>query len=213
VKGVADEDPKKNGCPPPEPVDTDGDGIFDPEDACVDVKGVPNEDPKKNGCPPPKDTDGDGIFDPDDACPAEKGPPDDDRTKNGCPKSVRVVDNEIVILEQVQFDTGKATIKPASNDLLDQVAAVLTQHPEMLKVEVQGHTDNRGSAALNKKLSQARADAVKKAMVQRGVSADRLVTKGYGPDKPIDENGTDEGRQRNRRVQFVILDKQPKETL
>lgn len=213
VKGVADEDPKKNGCPPPEPVDTDGDGIFDPDDACVDVKGVPNEDPKKNGCPPPKDTDGDGIFDPDDACPAEKGPPDDDRTKNGCPKSVRVVENEIVILEQVQFDTGKATIKPASNDLLDQVAAVLTQHPEMLKVEVQGHTDNRGSAALNKKLSQARADAVKKAMVQRGVSADRLVTKGYGPDKPIDDNGTDEGRQRNRRVQFLILDKQPKETL
>lgn len=213
VKGVADEDPKKNGCPPPEPVDTDGDGIFDPDDACVDVKGVPNEDPKKNGCPPPKDTDGDGIFDPDDACPGEKGPRDDDRTKNGCPKSVRVVDNEIVILEQVQFDTGKATIKPASNDLLDQVAAVLTQHPEMLKVEVQGHTDNRGAAAMNKKLSQARADAVKKAMIQRGVSADRLVTKGYGPDKPIDENGTDEGRQKNRRVQFVILDKQPKESL
>jgi OOP family OmpA-OmpF porin len=213
VKGVADEDPKKNGCPPPEPIDTDGDGIFDPEDACVDVKGVPNDDPKKNGCPPPVDTDGDGIFDPDDACPAEKGPRDDDRTKNGCPKFVRVVQNEIVILEQVQFDTGKATIKPASNDLLDQVAEVLTQHPEMLKVEVQGHTDNRGSAALNKKLSQARADAVKKAMVQRGVSADRLVTKGYGPDKPIDENGTEEGRQRNRRVQFVILEKQPKETL
>jgi len=112
----------------------------------------------------------------------------------------------------VQFDTGKATIKPASNDLLNEVAQVLLQHPEMVRIEVQGHTDNRGSAALNKKLSQARADAVKKALVQRGVSAERLVTKGYGPDKPIDENGTEEGRQKNRRVQFMILDKQPKET-
>jgi outer membrane protein OmpA-like peptidoglycan-associated protein len=213
VKGIADDDPKKNGCPPPEPVDTDGDGIFDPDDACVDVKGVADEDPKKNGCPPPKDTDGDGIFDPDDACPAEKGPPDEDRTKNGCPKAVRVVENEIVILEQVQFDTGKATIKQASDELLNEVAEVLTQHPEMTKVEVQGHTDNRGTAAMNKKLSQARADAVKKALVQRGVSGDRLTTKGYGPDKPIDDNGTDEGRQKNRRVQFVIVEKQAKETL
>jgi OOP family OmpA-OmpF porin len=214
VKGVADEDPSKNGCPPPpKPVDTDGDGIFDPNDACVDVPGVADEDPKKNGCPPPKDTDGDGIVDPDDACPAEKGPPDEDRTKNGCPKAVRVVENEIVILEQVQFDTGKATIKKASDELLGEVAAVLTQHPEMTKIEVQGHTDNRGSAALNKKLSQARADAVKQALVERGVSSDRLVTKGYGPDKPIDDNVSDEGRQRNRRVQFVIVEKQPKETL
>jgi outer membrane protein OmpA-like peptidoglycan-associated protein len=213
VKGIADEDPKKNGCPPAEPVDTDGDGIFDPADACVTVKGVRDEDPKKNGCPPPKDSDGDGILDPEDACPAEKGPRDDDPTKNGCPKSVRVVENEIVILEQVQFDTGKATIKKASTELLDEVAQVLTQHPEMTRIEVQGHTDNRGSAALNKTLSQARADAVRKALMQRGVAAERLVTKGYGPDKPIDENSTDEGRQRNRRVQFVILEKQPKETL
>ena len=211
VKGVADQDPKKNGCPAP--VDTDGDGIFDPEDACLTVKGVADEDPKKNGCPAPVDTDGDGIFDPEDACPAEKGARDEDPKKNGCPKSVRVVENEIVILEQVQFDTAKATIKSASNALLDEVAQVLVQHPEMTKIEVQGHTDNRGSAALNKKLSQARADSVRKALTQRGVGAERLVTKGYGPDKPIDENGTDEGRQRNRRVQFVILEKQPKETL
>jgi len=210
VKGVASEDPKKNGCPLP--LDTDGDGIFDPEDACLTVKGVADEDPKKNGCPAPVDTDGDGIFDPQDACPAEKGARDDDPAKNGCPKSVRVVKNEIVILEQVQFDTGKATIKSASNPLLDEVAQVLMQHPEMTKIEVQGHTDNRGSAALNKKLSQARADSVRKALSQRGVAVERLETKGYGPDKPIDDNGTDEGRQKNRRVQFVILEKQTQET-
>src|SRR6478609_9657080 len=211
VKGIASEDPKKNGCPPP--VDTDGDGIFDPEDACVAVKGVADADPAKNGCPAPVDTDGDGIFDPQDACPAEKGARDDDPAKNGCPKAVRVVENEIVILEQVQFDTAKATIKSASNPLLDEVAQVLMQHPEMTKIEVQGHTDNRGSAALNKKLSQARADSVRKALIQRGLGAERLVTKGYGPDKPVDENSTEVGRQKNRRVQFVILEKQPKESL
>src|SRR6185369_17490643 len=97
---------------------------------------IANEDPKKNGCPPPKDSDGDGILDPDDACPAEKGPRDDDPSKNGCPKAVRVSGHEIVILEQVQFDTGKATIKPQSNELLDEVGQVLTQHTEMTKVEV-----------------------------------------------------------------------------
>ena len=215
VKGVADEDPKLNGCPkvePAKPVDSDGDGIFDPDDACPAEKGVADEDPKKNGCPKPVDSDGDGIFDPDDACPAEKGPRDDDPSKNGCPKAVRVQGHEIVILEQVQFDTGKATIKPASNELLDEVGQVLVQHPEMTKVEVQGHTDNRGSAALNKTLSQARAEAVRKALLKRGIAAERLVAQGYGADKPLEGNDTDEGRQKNRRVQFVILETQSKET-
>lgn len=212
VKGVADADPKKNGCPPPAPVDTDGDGIFDPDDACPTDKGVADPDPKKNGCPAPKDSDGDGILDPDDACPSEKGPRDQDPSKNGCPKAVRVSGHEIVILEQVEFDTGKATIKPGSAELLDEVGQVLTQHPEMTKVEVQGHTDNRGAAFFNKTLSQSRADAVRKALIQRGIAAERLVAKGYGPDKPIEDNSTEEGRQKNRRVQFVILETQSKET-
>lgn len=215
VKGIPDADEKKNGCPPEEkPKDSDGDGILDPADACPTVKGIEQQDPKLNGCPPvpPKDSDGDGILDKDDACPAEKGAPDKDPTKNGCPKSVRVSDNEIIILEQVQFDTGKATIKNESNALLDEVGQVFSQHPEINKVEVQGHTDNRGAAAMNKKLSQSRADAVRKALIARGIAAERLVAKGYGPDKPVADNDTDDGRQKNRRVQFLIVDKQSKET-
>jgi outer membrane protein OmpA-like peptidoglycan-associated protein len=208
VKGVETDDPKTNGCPP----DRDHDGIIDKEDACPDEKGIADDDPKKNGCPPPKDTDGDGILDPDDACPNEKGAADPDPKKNGCPKSVRVSEKEVVILEQVQFDTGKATIRKVSDDLLDQVAAVLKEHPELTKLEVQGHTDDRGSRAMNDTLSQARANAVMKAMVQRGVAAERLTAKGYGQNQPLDTNTTEEGRQRNRRVQFIILDKQPKET-
>jgi OOP family OmpA-OmpF porin len=209
VPGVADPDPKKNGCPPPPP-DRDHDGIPDAQDACPDVPGVANPDPAKNGCPPPPpDRDGDGIPDAQDACPDEKGPSNPDPKKNGCP-IVHVTDKEVVILEQVQFDTGKATIKAVSSDLLDAVASVLTSHPELLRLEVQGHTDSKGSRALNRHLSQARADAVMAALVKRGVNKNRMIAKGYGPDQPIASNDTDEGRQQNRRVQFSILEKQPK---
>jgi outer membrane protein OmpA-like peptidoglycan-associated protein len=207
VKGVHTEDPKTNGCPAPK--DRDGDGIPDAEDACPDVKGVPTKDPKTNGCP--LDTDGDGIPDDQDACPNEKGVPDPDPTKNGCPKAVRVNDQEIVILDQVQFDTGKATIKKVSDALLDEVADVIREHPEITRLEVQGHTDNRGTKAGNKTLSQQRAEAVMKALVFRKIEPARLVAKGYGQDAPIAENTTDAGRQKNRRVQFKIVEKRPKE--
>jgi outer membrane protein OmpA-like peptidoglycan-associated protein len=200
-KGPRDIDPKKNGCP-----DRDGDGIVDPMDACPDVKGLPDPDPKKNGCPP-IDSDGDGILDPEDACPFEKGVRDPDPKKNGCPKAVRVSETEIFILEQVQFDTAKATIKKVSDPLLDEVAGVLKEHSEIFKIEVQGHTDNKGLAAQNKILSQQRADAVMKALIKRGIDKGRMTAKGYGQDKPIASNDTDEGRQKNRRVQFTILDK------
>ena len=206
-KGPRTEDPKTNGCPP----DRDGDGILDAQDACPDEKGLPNPDPSKNGCPP-KDSDGDGILDPEDACPHEKGVPNADPDKNGCPRAVRVTETEIVILEQVQFDTGKANIKGVSDQLLDEVAEVLTEHPEITKIEVQGHTDNRGAPAFNRTLSQGRANAVTNALHKRGVAADRLSAKGYGLEQPIADNTTDEGRQKNRRVQFVIVTKLPKGT-
>jgi OmpA-OmpF porin, OOP family len=207
--GVPSEDPAKNGCPPPPP-DRDGDGIPDAKDACPDVKGVASNDPLENGCPP--DTDGDGIRDDVDACPNEKGPPDTDPQKNGCPKSVRVTDGEIVILEQVQFKTGSAVILPASDDLLRQVAGVLAEHPEILTIEVQGHTDSRGGKAYNKKLSQKRADSVRKWLINLGqVDGGRLSARGYGMAEPIADNGTAEGRQQNRRVQFKILDKKNRE--
>ncbi len=205
VPGVADPDAKKNGCPP----DKDNDGVYDAQDACPDIAGVKTSDPATNGCP--GDTDGDKIRDDKDACPNEKGAADPDPKQNGCPKAVRVTDTEVIILQQVQFDTSKATIRKVSDALLDEVAAVLNEHPELLKIEIQGHTDSRGSKQLNTKLSQARADAVKAAMVKRGVSADRLQTMGFGPDRPVGDNANEEGRQQNRRVQFVILEKKMKD--
>ena len=203
--GVRSSDPEKNGCPPPPP-DRDGDGIIDRDDACPDLVGVPNDDPSQNGCPP--DTDGDGIRDDVDACPREKGKPDADPQKNGCPTFVRVTEEEIVILQQVQFRTNSARIKPESDELLTQVAMVLAEHPEIIKVEVQGHTDNRGGKRYNKKLSDRRAAAVVKWLVKRGdVDPSRLTSYGYGMEEPIAENTTREGRQKNRRVQFKIVEK------
>lgn len=198
--GVASEDPKKNGCPP----DRDGDGIIDAKDACPDVKGVADPDPAKNGCP--GDKDGDGIRDDKDACPEQKGPADPDPSKNGCP-TVRVFAGEIVILQQVQFDTAKATIKKVSDPLLDQVAQVMREHPEIVKIEVQGHTDSKGNAQGNLRLSQDRADSVRKALIKRKIDGARLTAKGYGQTVPIADNDTDEGRQKNRRVQFKIIEK------
>ena len=197
VPGVANADPTKNGCP----ADTDGDGILDKDDACVNVPGSANADPAKNGCP---DTDGDGIVDGKDACPDNPGAANADPTKHGCPKVV-MTEKEIVILERIEFETGKAVIRPVSDDIVNQVAKVMKDYPDILSLEVQGHTDNVGSPIHNKILSNGRAKAVKAALIARGIESSRLVAKGFGQDKPIASNTSDVGRQKNRRVQFIIL--------
>ncbi len=202
VAGVADPDPKKNGCPP----DKDGDGIVDASDACPDVPGVADPDPKRNGCPPDKD--GDGILDANDACPDQPGPADPDPKKNGCPKVILTA-KAIVITEQIHFEFNKAAIQPDSDALLQQIAKVLIDHPELKKLQIEGHTDNQGGGAYNMTLSQKRADAVKKWLVDHGVAADRLVAKGFGLTKPIADNKKPEGREKNRRVEFNILDPKP----
>ncbi|WP_437316143.1 OmpA family protein [Sorangium sp. So ce385] len=201
VAGVASDDPRKNGCPP----DQDEDGVPDSEDACPEVKGLRSKDPEKNGCP--RDTDGDTFRDDKDACPREKGFADPDPEKHGCPKAVRVTDKNVVILQQVQFDTDKATIKPVSDPLLDEVAQVLKEHPEIVLIEIQGHTDDRGTDEHNRVLSQNRANSVMAALVRRGIDSTRLTAQGYGRDQPLDNNATEAGRQRNRRVQFIIIKK------
>ncbi|HSN93334.1 MAG TPA: OmpA family protein [Anaeromyxobacteraceae bacterium] len=187
--------PQEKGCPPK---DSDGDGIFDHEDACPDVKGVAEE----KGCPP-KDSDGDGIIDAQDRCPKEPGVP----AEQGCPPARAKISAEtgkIDIKEKVFFDTGKSTIQPRSFGLLDDVAALLVANPKVGPVTVEGHTDDRGPAELNRTLSQARAEAVKAYLVGKGVDASRLEAKGFGPDRPAQPNTTKAGREANRRVEFVI---------
>ncbi|NUP09872.1 MAG: OmpA family protein [Polyangiaceae bacterium] len=207
-RGVASSDPKRHGCPGE--VDTDLDGIADRSDACPNVKGSRSDDPSKNGCPAP-DGDKDGIADVDDACPSERGFPNPDKAHHGCPKEVRVTSGEIVILRQVRFKFGQSaldqTVDPVSDDLLTEVRDVIQEHPEIETIEVQGHADDMGTADFNKTLSQQRAEAVRRWLTTRGIDPKRLVAKGYGSTVPVASNTTDEGRQRNRRVQFVIIKK------
>ena len=198
--GPSSDDARKNGCPLP--LDADGDEIADGDDACPQLAGVKTADPGTNGCP--ADSDGDGFRDDQDACPHEKGVDDADPAQRGCPKLVRVTRDEILILEQVEFDTNQATIKSASDALLASVAQVMKEHPEILVVEVQGHTDDRGKKARNAILSQDRATAVVGTLVGQGVEAGRLSAKGYGQDAPIASNEDEEGRRKNRRVQFLV---------
>lgn len=200
VPGVATDDPKTNGCPP----DRDGDGIHDPQDACPDVKGVANPDPKLNGCPP--DQDGDGVLDADDACPTVPGPKNSDPKKNGCPLVI-VTEKAIQITEQVKFKFNSAELLKESDGILEAVRAVLEAHPEITKVRVEGHTDNVGQAAYNKQLSARRAASVTKWLTDHKIDKGRLVSQGFGMEQPIDVNTTEEGRANNRRVAFVILEK------
>jgi outer membrane protein OmpA-like peptidoglycan-associated protein len=201
--GVASTDPTKNGCPVPP--DRDRDGIADRDDACPGEIGVASPDVAKNGCPIPPDGDQDGIADRDDACPTVYGDPDPIPAKNGCPK-VRVVAGEIQILERIEFENNQATLRPESTPIVQAVARVLGDHPEIKKVRVEGYTDSKGKAASNLVLSQARVDAVVLWLTGRGVDGTRLVAKGFGKEHPVASNGTAGGRQRNRRVQFIILE-------
>jgi outer membrane protein OmpA-like peptidoglycan-associated protein len=120
------------------------------------------------------------------------------------PARVVVTREKLELKDKVFFDTGKATIKPVSYSLLDEVAAALKSHDEVKRVEVGGHTDSLGDAALNKSLSQQRAAAVRAYLLEKGVEPSRLEAKGYGEEKPIEPNTTPKGREANRRVEFSI---------
>jgi outer membrane protein OmpA-like peptidoglycan-associated protein len=192
-------DPKTNGCPVR---DLDGDGIPDTEDACPDQPGPRRLDPRTNGCP---DRDGDGIPDPLDACPDKPGPGDPDPLKNGCPKAM-IVGQTIVILDQVRFATASARIVrgPESEEILQAVLKILLEHPA-LKVRVEGHTDDQGNAAANRRLSAQRAASVVRWLVGHGIAARRLSSAGLGQTRPLDSNATEAGRLKNRRVEFHIV--------
>jgi outer membrane protein OmpA-like peptidoglycan-associated protein len=197
-KGVETSDPETNGCPP----DRDGDGIYDAEDACPDVKGVATpDDPAKHGCP--GDRDQDKIVDPEDACPDNAGPRNEDKSKHGCP-AARVEQGQIKIIERIEFKTGSDKILPESFEIMEAVRAILAEHAEITRISVEGHTDNVGKAEPNKKLSQRRAESVMKWLMDKGVARARLEAHGFGMERPIADNETDAGKQKNRRVEFHI---------
>ena len=102
----------------------------------------------------------------------------------------------------INFDTGKSDVKPESQGTVGQIAALMTAHPE-LKLSIEGHTDNVGTPAANKTLSEARARAVMAAVVKAGVGSARLAAVGWGQEKPVADNRGEDGRAKNRRVEIV----------
>ncbi len=218
------------GCPDP---DNDKDGIPDVADKCPNNPEDKDGFEDADGCPDP-DNDKDGIPDTQDRCPNEPGPkenggcPDTDRDKDGivdrldkCPDvpGVRELDGcpppppppppprkKIEIIGKIEFETNKAVIRPESFHIVDQVVKVMKENGHIKLVRVEGHTDSRGKARKNRVLSQQRAESVVRYLVEHGIAAERLVAKGYGPDRPIDDNASETGRDRNRRVEFTILE-------
>jgi OOP family OmpA-OmpF porin len=129
------------------------------------------------------------------------------------PARVVLTESNIAIMDKVQFEVGKAALLPASHALLDEVAKMLKDNPQVELISVEGHTDSTGSPDFNRKLSQQRAESVAKYMSSKGVKAARMEPKGFGPDRPVADNETDPGREANRRVEFNILKQGPKKVL
>src|SRR5579863_2272044 len=121
------------------------------------------------------------------------------------PPRVEVRDNKIEIHEKIQFDFDKATIKPASFDLMNEIGTVITKNPQIKRIQIEGYASSEGDAAHNKKLSDDRAKAVMKYLTDHGIAQPRLTAIGFGVDKPIADN-TEDGREANRRVEFSILE-------
>lgn len=215
---------KKAPPPAPAPADTDKDGVDDAHDGCPDVAGPIDN----NGCPlpppapvpapvvvapPPPDRDNDGVVDARDACVEIPGPADND----GCPVSAppppapapepaaKVVGNEIVILQQIQFETGSDVIKGESVPTMEAILAAVNSLPADARFLVEGFTDSKGSVKNNERLSLKRAKSVAKWLGQHGVASTRFTTAGLGPSRPIQSNDTEEGRKANRRVEIHIV--------
>jgi outer membrane protein OmpA-like peptidoglycan-associated protein len=125
------------------------------------------------------------------------------------PPKVEVKAEKIELGETVQFEVDSANLVENSKSLLNEVADAMKQHPEVTKVQIEGHTDSTASHRHNQKLSEQRAAAVKAYLVSKGVDASRMTTKGFGQDKPVADNKTEEGRFKNRRVDFVIIGGKP----
>lgn len=180
-----------NGCP-----DTDGDGIPDKDDKCPDVAG-----PAENGGCPWPDTDGDGVLDKDDLCPEVAGP----ASNKGCPEPTTDDQKKLnQYAKTILFDTGKATIKFESAEILNQIINVLKKYPNS-RFRIEGHTDSTGKKQKNIELSQNRADAVKIYLIQAGIASNRLESQGFGPEKPIASNKNKKGRALNRRVEINLI--------
>ncbi len=200
VDGRNDQD----GCPE---LDRDNDGLDDDIDACKDEPEDKDRFKDEDGCPD-LDNDNDGLPDTRDLCPLDAEVVNGESDEDGCPDDVKavLVADRIVILDKVLFYTDTAKIIPKSEPILDAVLKTLIDNPQVKKLRVEGHTDDRGPDKHNADLSQRRADAIREYLIAGGIAPERLEAKGYGEAVPVADNTTDAGREQNRRVEFMIIE-------
>lgn len=189
--------PEGRGCPMK---DKDGDGLEDDVDQCPEQKG----EPQLNGCPE-LDSDRDKVINRLDSCPNEVGTEEN----HGCPTHkmplVTLSRARMELSGRVFFVPAQPMLEPRSISLLNWVVRVINEHPEFPLIVVGAHTDNRGFAEANLRLSQMRAESVRQYLIKNGVAPERVEARGYGDTRPIDSNATSIGRENNRRVEFIIV--------
>jgi len=185
-----------NGCP----VDTDRDGVADYLDTCPNTAAGTQVD--ASGCPVARDADRDGVIDANDRCP--NTPAGSRVDANGCPLAELPAVNASLVIRNISFRSGSPALLPTSYAELDRVAAAIVATPNS-RWEIGGHTDARGVAAANMRLSQRRAQAVITYLASKGVSASALTAVGYGATRSVAPNTTAAGRAQNRRVEIKRL--------
>jgi outer membrane protein OmpA-like peptidoglycan-associated protein len=197
-----DQDGFEDNDGKPDP-DNDGDGILDGKDKAPndpeDMDGFEDED----GVPDP-DNDGDGIADKDDKCPNQPETVNGYDDEDGCPDTkpeIAVAKGAAIVLDGINFASGSSNVTSGSKSTLDKVVNTMRSNPE-LEIEIRGYTDNTGSLAGNKNLSQKRAESVRQYLIENGIDGTRVKAVGYGPENPIAPNNTREGRAKNRRIEF-----------
>ncbi|NPV12519.1 MAG: OmpA family protein [Ignavibacteria bacterium] len=181
----------EKGCP----LDSDKDGVLDPFDECPDTPADVRVNDK--GCP--IDSDGDGVPDYLDKCPDT--PENVEVNESGCPREQKpeIEETSFILQGMTTFEAGKSTLTDKAKTEIKKLAEIMKKYPDS-KWRIEGHTDSQGSSEFNKKLSQERADAVKKYLISLGIKAENLIAEGMGENYPIADNKTEEGRQKNRRV-------------
>ena len=198
---------ESDGCP--DNPDPDGDLLTGDADHCPTEAETRNNYQDDDGCPDDPDADHDGVALPADRCPEQPETRNDFEDADGCPDTlppVQLAGTRITVNGTINFEPERDRILPDSFPLLDQVAAVLQAHPEILRIRIEGHTDAQGDARRNRKLSKKRAKAVERYLREHGVDRHRLSADGFGSERPIATGSTPEDHARNRRVEFYIVD-------
>lgn len=185
--------------------DNDNDGILDQKDQCPEEAEDLDDFEDEDGCPDP-DNDADGIPDVKDLCPNEPETKNGISDNDGCPdtESVRVVGDKIELDQKIHFWTNSDRIRAMSYPVLDKLANFLKDHPEYVRIDVEGHADERGQEEFNLDLSKRRAKSILEFLAGRGVSRERLASEGYGASRPLVEGKTEHDWFMNRRVEFVV---------